>query len=54
MNSLVLIFAVVVGVGIGAAVFYFLSKKNEKGEEKESQAFLMLQNQLNEQCRVLI
>src|SRR3989338_5188070 len=50
MNSLVLILAVGFGIAVGVAVVYFLIKKNggTVENEKENQAFLMLQNQLSE------
>ena len=50
MNSVVLIFALIAGAGIGAVIFYFLAKNKNgaEGTEKNNQAFLMLQNQLNE------
>ncbi|TSC73701.1 MAG: Uncharacterized protein G01um101444_483, partial [Parcubacteria group bacterium Gr01-1014_44] len=51
MTSLWIILALAAGVVVGAAAFYFLKKgapKDEGAGQAESQAFLMLQNQLNE------
>jgi len=54
--SAVLIISVVVlfaGAVIGVAVFYFLKKSGGKELQAESQAFLMLQNQINELTRAV-
>ena len=53
MSIFVLIFVLIVGVAIGTAVFYFFGKKNGRQADKENQAFLMLQNQLNELARAV-
>ncbi len=50
MSGFYLILAVGFGVAVGMVLVYFLTRKNisTDGNEKENQAFLMLQNQLNE------
>ncbi|MDO8523356.1 MAG: DNA recombination protein RmuC [bacterium] len=52
MSTFFVITVLIAGIGIGAVVFYFLNSKKKEGENKENQpenqAFLMLQNQLSE------
>src|SRR3989338_1591823 len=52
---LYIILALAGGIAVGAIIFYFLGKRGgqDEGGEKESQAFLMLQNQINELHRAV-
>jgi len=52
MDLLILTGILVLGLTIGAAVFYFVRRKGT-GREKDEQAFLMIQNQMNEMARKL-
>lgn len=53
--TLYIILALFGGAAIGMVLFYISGKRNEKDEggERENQAFLMLQNQINELARAV-
>lgn len=52
MDLLIIVGALVLGLVIAAAVFYFVRGKSS-GRERGEQAFLMIQNQMNEMARKL-
>ena len=53
MTTLTAVLILIIGVLVSAAVFYFLKKSGGKESQAESQAFLMLQNQINELTRAV-
>jgi len=53
--TLYIILALAGGIAIGAVIFYFLEKRGgrDEGADKQGQAFLMLQTQINELARAV-